>query len=152
MDWRLLGQVTVALAAVVTALLRIVPALAERSRSTLMADVEILNAMPKEMSARSSVEQAVHRRISKIYGPRPATSYQEIAKREWGMLLYGAVLLVGFGLWTVYLVSDGFTPWAIATGFGAFSGLSLIVTTFTTEHKPGEDPDKISRGVPQPTS
>jgi hypothetical protein len=39
----------------------------------------------------------------------------------------GSVLATVFGLWTVYLVRDGFSWWALASGFFAFVGLSIVI-------------------------
>ena len=40
-----------------------------------------------------------------------------------GMTIYGFAVLIGFGLWTNYLLRDGFTWWAVLTGFFAFGGI-----------------------------
>lgn len=40
-----------------------------------------------------------------------------------GMTIYGIVVFIGFSLWTIYLLRDGFTWWSILTGLFALGGL-----------------------------
>lgn len=40
-----------------------------------------------------------------------------------GMTIYGLAVFFGFTVWTVYLVQDGFSWWAILTGLFAFGGI-----------------------------
>jgi hypothetical protein len=51
---------------------------------------------------------------------------------DWFSLVLGALFAVGFVIWTVYLVRDGFTAWALLTGFGVVVGVQLIVAAFET--------------------
>lgn len=47
-----------------------------------------------------------------------------------GMSIYGLVVLIGFSVWTLYLVRDGFTWWALLTGVFALGGLMQPVVAW----------------------
>lgn len=51
-------------------------------------------------------------------------------------LVLGAVFLIGSSIWTIHLVRDGFTPWALLTGLGALLGL----TGLTQWVRPPDEP------------
>jgi hypothetical protein len=50
--------------------------------------------------------------------------------RDLATFVAGVVFLVGFSFWTWYLVRDGFSWWAIGTGFGAFLGFVWILVAY----------------------
>jgi hypothetical protein len=107
------------LAAVATAIYKFRDA-RPRRRATLKADLELLSAAWGQHLDCKEFEAYVQSELSHLYRRTTTT--------DWGTIAIGLLFALGFGGWTAYLVSDGFSWWAIATGFLAFGGLSMVVT------------------------
>jgi hypothetical protein len=106
-----------------------------RKRSTLKADIEIYHLLDKSDPQREVVKRSIDASVNRMYG----TGARNLRDVEWTQIITGVVMVLGFGFWTAYLVKDGFTWWAIATGLGAFSGLMLIPEAF--ERQVEREPD-----------
>ena len=90
-----------------------------RRRATLKADLELLKTAREQNLACEDFQAYVQTELSHLYARTKRT--------QWGWVVFGSVFALSFGVWTAYLVSDGFSWWALATGFFAFVGLSIVM-------------------------
>jgi hypothetical protein len=90
-----------------------------RRRATLKADLELLRAVREQKLDCRSLEARVQADLSHLANRG--------ARTDWWAVAAGSVLATVFGLWTVYLVRDGFSWWALASGFFAFVALSIVI-------------------------
>jgi len=88
-----------------------------RRRTNLKADLELLKVAREQQIECDGFQASIEAELSRLY--------RSSEKREWSTIAFGAILALLFGIWTVYLVTDGFTWWAIGTGFFTFVGISL---------------------------
>jgi hypothetical protein len=81
-----------------------------RKRSTLKADIEIYGLLDPADPKREVVKASINSSIDRLYHP-------EKSRRVWDptSLVIGIFMTVGFGLWTAYLLRDGFSWWAVFT-------------------------------------
>jgi hypothetical protein len=117
--------------------LRNLPARVKR-RSTLKSDIEVYNLLDKSDPKRAVVKASIDRSLDRLYGARaPSGNWKSW---DWGAVIVWALMAVGFGYWTFYLVKDEFRWWAILTGFVALVGLFGVATWLTdSEVRRGED-------------
>ena len=88
-----------------------------RRRANLKADLELLKAAREQRIDCEDFQASIESELSRLR--------RSGEKHEWPTIAFGSVLALLFGIWTVYLVSDGFTLWALGTGFFTFVGISL---------------------------
>jgi hypothetical protein len=109
-------------------------------RSTLKADADLLEKLPRDSPAYSILANNLEERIRTEYPSKayPLTPMQKRPRQreDWSNIVVGSLVLIGFAGWTAYLVRNGFTPWALLTGFFAFGGLGLLVDGIT-QKRPG---------------
>jgi hypothetical protein len=106
-----------------------------RRRTNLKADLELLKAAREQRIDCAGFQASIEAELTRLY--------RSSEKREWGTVAFGSVLALLFGVWTVYLVSDGFTWWAIGTGFFTFVGISLLTAGLDSAESEG-----VVRGRP----
>jgi hypothetical protein len=87
-----------------------------RRRTNLKADLELLRAAREQRIECDDFRASIEKELSRLY--------RSSGQREWYTVAFGSVLALLFGIWTVYLVSDG-SWWAVGTGFCTFVGISL---------------------------
>jgi uncharacterized membrane protein (DUF2068 family) len=92
-----------------------------RRRATLKADLELLKTARDQTLALDceKLQAHVQAELSDLY--------ERTTKTEWGWVVFGSVFSLFFGVWTAYLVKDGFSWWALGTGFFAFVGLGIVM-------------------------
>jgi len=101
-----------------------------RLRTTLKTDLEILKLLDPKDPNYGVVQAHVDRSIQQIYAREaPESAGRGLQVYNWGTLVFGLLLAGGFIFWTVYLVKDGFTPWALLTGFFALGGIGNIMNS-----------------------
>lgn len=127
--------------------------IAPTSRFALKRDLEILALLKKsdpEDPKYEVVKKAIDDKIDEIYSPVQQIRLKKLKDYKdynWGIIIFGFILLIVFSLWTWYLVKDGFTWWALLTGFFAFAGLGNILNGF--EEKSGETSDTSKNNTNQ---
>ena len=111
-----------------------------RRRTNLKADLELLKAAREQRIACDDFQASIEAELARLY--------RSSAEREWPMVAFGAVLALLFGIWTVYLVSDG-SWWAVGTGFFTFVGISLATAGLDAAESPdfreGEERRRLGR-------
>ena len=99
-------------------------------RSTLKADADLLAKLPKDSAAYHILARSIDERITEQYPsrehPSRSASQKPMREKRWANIVMGSLIALGFGAWTAYLVRDGFTPWALLTGFFVLGGLGFI--------------------------
>ncbi|MGH9195860.1 MAG: hypothetical protein ACRD1T_08985 [Acidimicrobiia bacterium] len=108
-----------------------------RKRSTLKADIEIYHLLDKSDPQRESVKRSIDATLDRLYGGR-SRSFKDV---EWSFVIGLCLTFVGFGAWTAYQVRDGFTWWAVATGFVALSVLLALPEALEPRTADGSDDD-----------
>lgn len=100
-----------------------------KRRSTLKTDLEILKMLKPEYHSEDPSYQTIKNNVDdaivKIYSKRNWAKLKEVPGQP-DFIISITILLV-FSIWTVYLLKDGFTPWALVFGFFALAGLGGIV-------------------------
>ena len=97
-----------------------------RLRSKLKSDVEILTKLDPDSKAYATLKSNVEIAVEKLY-PSSEQHEQKVVVSD---VAFGVIFLVGFGFWTAHLVSDGFSYWALLTGFFAVTGVGLLLLGF----------------------
>ena len=150
MDWeailRYVPPFVAAVGSVVAAVIKL-----RRSRTLskvqLERDLALLDKLPnQDADLRDRVAASVSEQVRYLYptlaerGPRRVPWRTRFAtwlrmfgawakdRVQWGPFVAGVVFAVGFGIWTADLVSDGFTPWALLTGFWGLAGVGWVIT------------------------
>ncbi len=101
-----------------------------RLRSTLKADLEILKLVEADSEQYRLVKTYVDQTIRQVYGQEAqARAAPGLRVYSWSTLVFGIVLAGGFTVWTFYLVRDGFSWWAVLTGFFALGGIGNIMSS-----------------------
>ena len=138
-NWDTVLKAIPVVVAVLTALYRFRDA-RPRRRATLKADLELLKAAREQELDCRELEARLQVDLSHL------AKRNERADR-WAVVTGSALALV-FSLWTIYLVRDGFSWWAPATGFFAFVGLSIVIGGLADTRQPGDAPEAAdgSRG------
>jgi hypothetical protein len=90
-----------------------------RRRSVLKADLEVLRAARLQKLDCEEFQAYVQTELSNLS--------KRTTRTQWPVVVFGSVFSLVFGIWTAYLVKDGFSWWALATGFSAFVGLSIVM-------------------------
>lgn len=138
MDWvEVLKVVGILVGAIVTffGVRRAEPRL--RPRSRLKADLEILNLLKSSEPSYRIVKEHVDTAITKVYRlPSQQEGYKRPRVHNWSDLVLGIICFPGFTFWTWYLVRDGFSWWAIPTGFFAFAAIGWILIAFEEKRVP----------------
>ncbi|MGH2775319.1 MAG: hypothetical protein ACRDJT_07795 [Actinomycetota bacterium] len=122
LDWETALRAIPLVAGALISLFRL-RSLEPRLRSKLKTDSEILSRLDPESSAHGLLKRNIEAGVERLYA-RPA------AELKWGDVAVGVVFVVGFGFWTAYLVRDGFTWWALLTGYLTFAGMGFIALGF----------------------
>lgn len=150
MDW---GIILMAISIIVTAVIAFFRIrtewrkVAPTSRFALKRDLEILglikSSLPKDPKYEI-VKKSIDDKIDEIYSPVQQIGFKSLREKRlreynWPILIFGFILLIGFSIWTWYLVKDGFTWWALLTGFFAFAGIGNIISGL--EKKPEKSSD-----------
>lgn len=101
-----------------------------RPRQRLKTDLEILTLIDDHSDSNYQIVKTnVDKLIQTIYQP----VRREKKHRSLGYVIHLSVsllFLVGFGIWTIYILKDGFSWLAVFTGYLALGGLSNILLTF----------------------
>ena len=97
-----------------------------RLRSKLKSDVEILSKLDPESKAHATLKKNIEVAVEQLY-PSSGQPAQKVIVSD---VIFGVIFLVGFGFWTAYLVRDGFSNWALLTGFFAFAGVGFLLLGF----------------------
>lgn len=117
--------------------------IAPASRFALERDLEILKLMKSSLSDEKCeiVIKAIDAKIDEIYLPTLQIGFKRSRLREynWPLLVIGFFFLIVFSLWTWYLVKDGFTWWALLTGFFAFVGIGNIISGLEKKSEQSSD-------------
>jgi len=148
MDWELMVTAAGILAYFIALFLqwgRLRPSFTRRS--TLKTDLEILRIL-KELGHPSTenVRKYVDDAIANIYVSREPP--KRLWVHDWTLFVTGFAFTLGFSAWTWYLVRDGFSGWAIVTGFFAFTGVIWIAVSLsepTVETSQGRKSPKTVR-------
>lgn len=98
-----------------------------KSRSTLKSDLEILKLLEPGDPLHETVRRHVSRQVAYLYPPRRKKPKRGIIYSSTDFWT-GVLMAVMFTTWTIYLTRDGFTWWAVLTGFVALGGLGGILT------------------------
>ena len=93
-----------------------------QSSSLMLRPFEARSRFESVRNLKSNVEMAVE----KLY-PSSEQHEQKVVVSD---VAFGVIFLVGFGFWTAHLVSDGFSYWALLTGFFAVTGVGLLLLGF----------------------
>jgi uncharacterized membrane protein (DUF2068 family) len=117
-DWDAILKVIPVVAAVATAIYKFRDS-RPRRRATLKTDLELLRTARDQNLDCKGFEAYVQEELSHLY--------QRTRKTQWGTVILGIVFAISFAVWTVYLVRDGFSWWAVATGFFAFVGTTIVI-------------------------
>lgn len=114
---------------------RIEPAL--RPRSRLKADLEILRMLEPKDPEYDIVRRHIDTTITKLYELRGQQGgIKGLRVYNWSAFALGIICFPGFTFWTWYLVNDGFSWWAIATGWFAFAALGWVYIGFEEKRVP----------------
>lgn len=89
-------------------------------RATLKTDLELLKTARDQNLDCEEFQAYVQTELSHLY--------KRTTETQWSTVVLGSVFSLAFGGWTAYLVKDGFSWWALATGFFAFVGLSIVTS------------------------
>jgi hypothetical protein len=148
---RLIGGVASVVAAALAVRRTMASALesSPRLRSALKADADLLSKLPKDGDAYAILSKNMEERIRRQY---PSAEYPAVnrapsgdKKQSWLTIVLGAAILIGFGTWTYLLVRDGFTPWALLTGFLALGGFGILMDGWNELTTGAGDSDQIPR-------
>ena len=151
MDWEIILMAISIIGGAVIAFFRIRTEwrkIAPTSRFALKRDLEILglikSSLPKDPKYKI-VKKAIDDKIDEIYSPVQQIGFKRVREYNWGILIFGFILLIVFSLWTWYLVKDGFTWWALLTGFFAFAGIGNIINGLEKKQKKPEKSSDTSK-------
>jgi hypothetical protein len=122
--WDLLIKAVGAVIAAAVAYLQILSA-RPISRAALKTDLEILKLVDSADPYYETIRKSITRRIRLLYEEEAESLRNRL--RRWAIGVFGLLGGVGFSYWTFYLVRDGFTWWAVLTGYLALAGLWGIV-------------------------
>ncbi len=107
------------------------------SRAQLKADLDILKLLDPQDPNYGLVHDQVTASVRRIYRrhiPRDVASPSRMP--NWTMLIFYAVVTLLLTIWTVYLLRDGFSWWALATGFFAFGFFGNVLTELEKKRPP----------------
>ena len=122
LDWETALRVVPLVAGALISLYRL-QSLEPRLRSRLKSDSEILSRLDPESPAYELLKRNIEAGVERLYA-------QPAAELKWKDLAIGVIFVVGFGFWTAYLVRDGFTWWALLTGYFTLAGVGFIALGF----------------------
>jgi hypothetical protein len=107
---------------------------AHQRRATLKTDAEILERLDPNSAAYKSPKQSIEARVERLS-----------AEPQNGVILFdvalGVIFFVGFGFWTANIVWDGFSGWALLTGYLTLSGAGFVLLGFSGCPKGEPSPD-----------
>ena len=127
MTWEIIFQAMGVVVAAVLGTTQVMTRL-PKSRATLKHDLEVLKLLDRTHPKRELIERHVLQSIERIYiRDRRGWVKSGFVVHQWDDFVIGIVCLFGGSLWTLYLVRDGFTWWALLTGFVAFGGFGAIL-------------------------
>lgn len=97
------------------------------ARSRLKTDLEILKLIDASHPLYAAVQDQADAGLRQVYAAA--------GESAWGRRVYssrdfiaGLIIAVGSGVWTAYLVTDGFNGWAVVTGFFMIAGVGGVLT------------------------
>jgi hypothetical protein len=114
-----------------------------RLRATLKTDAEILERLDPNSAAYKSLKQSIEARVERL----SADPQNEVILFD---VVLGVLFIVGFGFWTAYIVRDGFSLWALLTGYLTLSGAGFVLLGF--RGRPKDAPPPATAADPTPTS
>ena len=123
MNWTIIIQATGILIGGIISLYQI-RHLMPPSRSRLKADLEILKLIEKNDHGYKIVKEHIDHLIKRTY---PNAENKKKIEVDWLFLIFFTVATIGLIYWTLYLVRDGFNPWALLTGVFSFTGIFGII-------------------------
>jgi len=97
------------------------------SRASIKTDLEVLRMLDKSEAGYTLVKQHVDDLIKRVYTPRKRGFSNGLTIYNQEDFVLGIILLPGFVVWTIYLVRNGFSWWALLTAFFAFAGFGSIL-------------------------
>lgn len=130
MNWELLLKTLGIIVGVVASLYKL-RRIAPKSRSVLRTDLEILKLLEPSDPNYPILKSHIDVKISNIYHHIPLEVSKRFKVYNWYTFIFGIIMFLGFSIWTVYLVKDGFSWWALLTGSFAFAGVGNILGAFT---------------------
>ena len=120
-----------------------------RLRSTLKSDAEILEKLDPNSAAYKSLKQSIEARVTRL-SAEPRKEWKEWKKWNRSEVALGVVFLLFFGSWTVYVLRDGFSWWALLTGYLTLSGGGILLMGFEGHPKPEPGTNTISGSARDP--
>jgi uncharacterized membrane protein (DUF2068 family) len=112
-----------------------------RRRATLKADLELLKAAREQNLECMQLETSVRAELARLYDREK--------RAEWKTLAFGSVFALAFGVWTAYIVKDGFSWWALLTGFFTFIGISIALSGLEDSRRPKEEDGQGASAKPE---
>jgi hypothetical protein len=106
-----------------------------RSRTQLKADLEILKLLDPADPNFPLLKSHIDAQIKATYSAGTGR-HSQFKVQDTGHLVIGIIMCLVFIPWTLYLVRDGFTWWALGTGFFAFAGFGNLMMAFETPREP----------------
>jgi hypothetical protein len=113
-----------------------------RRRKTLEADLALLKTAREQKLACDEFETYIQEELVHLY--------RRTTETQWGWVLFGSLFALWFGVWTGYVLKDGFSWWALLTGFFTFVGISLVMTGLEDSRRV-EDRGRATQRAPEPS-
>ena len=146
MNWELAVKVLGIVVGGVISVVQIINRL-PKSRTSLKADLEILQLMDDSDPLYTLVKQDIDGRIREIYGGGDRSKRR--SGIEWGGAVVSAIVLLSFAGWTAYLLKGGFSWSAIPASLIALLAFFALVGAFVPDETQADDPPptKENEGV-----
>lgn len=97
-----------------------------KPRAALKSDIEILRLLDPSDPNYRIVKASIDEKIELVYGDKTEQRTHS-STQDWFYLIFGASWACVFAYITFYIVKDGFTWWALLTGYIAAAGFSLMM-------------------------
>jgi len=106
--------------------------LRKNPRSRLKDDLQILKMLKDTDHPKYDVvRNHINTLVEKVYEqPSKEEGFKLKGPKERVLFVMGIMALMGFSFWTWSLVRDGFSGWAVGTGFGVLLGIMWIFFSY----------------------
>lgn len=101
-------------------------------RSTLKTDLEIFKMLQPADPNYDILKEHLTNSIRKIYLPEEGSRGFNVY--SWPDFIFGVVFMLGFSIWTFYILKDGFNGWALLTAFFAIAGLGAFLKSMDEKY------------------
>jgi len=137
-DWELVAKGAAGAAGIAGAVVQ-VGKLRGSFTASLKADLDLLEKL-KGLNNKESygiLKASIDRRIAEKYGSTREKGRLGLPKvKRPGEFLFGIILLIGFSVWSAYLLRNGFRWVALIPAFFALAGLGSVMSGFEDRPPP----------------